>query len=68
MEFLEKNKVLIVQIVAGIVAALVLDWLDLPAWLIGAAVAAIVALWTRQLVETYDRHIAPRINDARRKD
>lgn len=68
MEFIENNKVLLVQIVAGALIALVLDLLDLPTWLIGAAVAAVVAIWAKQMVAAYDRHIAPRLRDATRKD
>jgi len=67
MDFVEKNKTLVVQVVAGSLIAVILDWLDLPVWMIGGIVAAVVALWTGKLVELYDRQIAPRLKDATRK-
>ncbi|MCW1955064.1 MAG: hypothetical protein KIH71_004020 [Roseobacter sp.] len=65
MDFIEKNKKLIVPVVAGALLAVVLNWADLPAWLIGAAVAAVVSLWSGKLVEVYDSKIAPKINPQR---
>ena len=68
MEFVEKNKVLIVQVVAGVLMAVILDWLDLPMWMIGGIIAAVVALWTGKMVELFDQQIAPRLKDAGKKD
>ena len=67
MEFIEKNKLVVVPVVAGVLIGVILDWMDIPVWIIGGVVAAVVALWTAKLVETYDTKIAPRLN-ARRKD
>ncbi|WP_438989993.1 hypothetical protein [Lentibacter sp.] len=67
MEFIEKNKKLIVPVTAGAIIGLVLNWADLPAWMIGGAVAAVVTLWSGKLMETYDSKIAPKIN-ARREE
>ncbi len=68
MDFIEKNKTLVVQVAAGILIAVVLNWLDMPVWVIGGIVAAVVSLWTAKLVEVYDNQIAPRIKDAGRKE
>ncbi|WP_438981017.1 hypothetical protein [Lentibacter sp.] len=65
MEFIEKNKKLIVPVAAGAVIAAVLNWADLPAWMIGGAVAAVVTLWSEKLIEAYDTKIAPKINARR---
>ena len=67
MDFIEKNKTLVVQVAAGILMALVLNWLDLPVWLIGGIIAAVVSLWTGKMVELYDQQIAPRIKDVSNK-
>jgi hypothetical protein len=45
--------------------AAVLNWADLPAWMIGGAVAAVVTLWSEKLIEAYDTKIAPKINARR---
>jgi hypothetical protein len=65
MEIIEKNKKLIVPVVAGVVMAAVLNWADLPAWMIGGAVAAVITLWSEKLIEVYDTKIAPKINARR---
>lgn len=67
MEFIEKNKKLLVPVVAGALIAAVLDWADVPVWLIGGVVAAVVGLWSGKLIEAYDKNIAPKLN-ARRED
>lgn len=67
MEFIEKNKKIFVPVVAGAMIAVVLNWADLPAWVIGGAVAAVVTLWSGRLIEAYDTKIAPKIN-ARREE
>ncbi len=68
MDFIEKNKTLVVQVVAGILMAVILNWLDLPVWVIGGIIAAVVSLWTGKMVELYDQQIAPRLKDATQKD
>ncbi|MCV2892406.1 hypothetical protein [Lentibacter sp. XHP0401] len=65
MEFIEKNKKIVVPVVAGVLIAVILDWADVPVWIIGGVVAAVVALWTRQMIEAYDTKIAPKINERR---
>ena len=65
LEFIDKNKKLIVPVAAGAVMAAVLNWADLPAWMIGGAVAAFVTLWSERLIEAYDTKIAPKINARR---
>ncbi|MBU2982317.1 hypothetical protein KO498_10910 [Lentibacter algarum] len=68
MEFIEKNKTILVQVVAGVLLATALNWIDLPVWLIGGIIAAVVSLWTGKMVEVYDRQIAPRLKDINDKD
>ena len=65
MEFIEKNKKIVVPVVAGVLIAVILDWADVPVWIIGGVVAAVVALWTSQMIEAYDTKIAPKINERR---
>lgn len=67
MEFLEKNKRVIVPAVFGALIGLVLGALDVPEWLIGAAVAALVVLGAGKMLALYDEEVAPRLN-ARRKE
>ncbi len=62
MSFVETNKRVIVPVVAGALMGLVLGWLDLPEWLIGALVAGAVVLWNAKMIEAYDRHVAPKLN------
>lgn len=64
MDFLERNKVMVVQVLAGALLALIMDWLSLPVWMIGAAVAAVVAMWTTQMVAAFDKHVVPHLKAA----
>lgn len=62
MDFIEKNKRVLVPVVAGAVIGAVLDWADVPVWLIGGVIAAVVVLGADKLMALYDEQIAPKIN------
>ncbi|WP_298679686.1 hypothetical protein [uncultured Lentibacter sp.] len=59
--FIETNKALVVPVVAGAALGLVLNWLDVPAWIVGAVVAAVVARGSDKLMALYESHVAPRL-------
>ena len=53
MDFIEKNKRVLVPVVAGVVIGAVLDWADVPVWLIGGVMAAVVVLGADKLMALY---------------
>lgn len=62
MDFIEKNKGVVVPVAAGVLIGAVLDWVDVPVWMIGGIVAAVAVLGADKLIALYDKEIAPKIN------
>ena len=61
MDFLKKNKALIIQIALGAIMAGVMQILNLPVWFIGAIIAGTITISTQLATKLYDDQVEPRI-------
>jgi len=61
MDFLKKNKALLIQIAVGAIMAVVMQILHLPVWFIGAVIAGTITISTKLATKLYDDQVEPHI-------